>query len=860
MSLDRFFARAEIPAGLDDELRALAREGTIVFVMRSAGWLNLSFIRWLLRRLGMPALGAAIGLGHFFRLLIGRRSTLAALRGAIGAQAPALIFLRRPSVFRAKGIASDEGGGGGRGGGGGAGAGAQSKDPFRALCELQRAGGRPLYLVPILYIWSRRPKRLKPSLIDIVLGSPEAPSALATSIAFLRNYQRAFVRMGRPIALADFLSAESRRGAAAGVDVQLTARKVRGALYYHLSREARAVIGPPFKSPRRIREEVLRDRALQETIAAEAARRARPTHEIDRQADRMVREIAARMSPLFFEIIRPLVVWICTRLYQGIELDEEGIAEVRQAANSGGLVLCPSHKSHMDYVILTLMFYQKGLLPPHVAAGINLAFWPFGAIARWCGGFFIRRSFKGDRLYSAVVRAYVKRLMRDGFPQEFFIEGGRSRTGKLAFPKTGLLAMEVDAWHEGAERDLFFVPVAIDYEKLPEGKSYARELGGGDKKKESFWSLLEARKILRSRHGRIYVQFDRPISLAALTGGRRAGGDGNGEGNGTAEDKRRAFVQSLANRIAYGINRASTITPVGLCAAALLSGTEAVGGAELAWRIALLRRIALEGGGRMPAALASGSLDPAQKGGAGDGDGPVAEALRFLHRDGLIEIAGAAEQRHLRRAPFPARRARLLSQQRGASLRRLRDRRGGARRPPAGEPRRGTYARGRHPLAVAAVQAGVHVPRRRRLRDDLRRDPAGDGHARAWRGTGGERSRPRRGLPIPDGATLRRRLSHRRRQPHNVGRGRQAVICAERPAARGRRGHRGSGRTRGGIEGDAGERDRMAGRRRGVRDDGRGGRLCPPARRARMARVARTRAGVRHRPLPSPPSIPVTPA
>ena len=226
------------------------------------------------------------------------------------------------------------------------------------------------------------------------------------------------------------------------------------------------------------------------------------------------------MSPLFFEFIRPLVVWICTRLYQGIHLDEEGIAEVRQAANRGGLILCPSHKSHMDYVILTLLFYEKGLLPPHVAAGINLAFWPFGAIARWCGGFFIRRSFKGDHLYSAVVRAYVKRLMRDGFPQEFFIEGGRSRTGKLAFPKTGLLAMEVDAWREGAGEDLFFVPVAIDYEKLPEGGSYARELGGGEKKKENVWSLLEARKILRTRHGRIYVQFDRPISLAELTGGR----------------------------------------------------------------------------------------------------------------------------------------------------------------------------------------------------------------------------------------------------------------------------------------------------------------------------------------------------
>ncbi len=625
MRFDRFFARAELPAGLEDELRALAHEGTLVFVMRSAGWLNLSFIRWLVRRLGLATLGAALGLGPMFRTLIGRRGTLGALRAAVSAHVPTLIFLRRPSVFHAKGIPGANGG----------------DDPFRVLCELQQLGGRPLYLVPILYVWSRRPQRLKASLLDLVLGSPEAPGTLATSIAFLRHYQRAFVRMGAPIALGDFLSAESKRGGAGsgtvdtGADLQRAGRKVRGALYYHLSRETRAIVGPPFKSPGRVREEVMRDRALQETITVEAERSARPAAEVARQAERNVKEIAARMSPLFFEFIRPFVVWLCTRLYQGIHLDEEGIAEVRQAANRGGLVLCPSHKSHMDYVILTLLFYEKGLLPPHVAAGINLAFWPFGAIARWCGGFFIRRSFKGDHLYSAVVRAYVKRLMRDGFPQEFFIEGGRSRTGKLAFPKTGLLAMEVDAWREGAGEDLFFVPVAIDYEKLPEGGSYARELGGGEKKKENVWSLLEARKILRTRHGRIYVQFDRPISLAELTGGRERPlvvGERQGDAG------RRAFVQSLANRIAYGINRASTITPVGLCAAALLSGTEAsaITGAELTWRLGLLRRIAVEGGGRLPAALAEAELDPAAS-------GPVGEALALLRRDGVVDARGAGD-------------------------------------------------------------------------------------------------------------------------------------------------------------------------------------------------------------------------
>jgi glycerol-3-phosphate O-acyltransferase len=598
MWLGKQFGRADIPAGLYDELRALSGRGAIVFVMRSAGWLNLSFIRWLVRRLALPAVGAAVGLGAFWRLLLAGRGTAAALRAAVAARAPALVFLRRPSVFHAKGIGAERG----------------QDDPFAVLVRSQASLPHPIFLVPILYIWSRRPQRLKPSLIDIVLGSPEAPGIMATSVAFLRNYHRAFVRMGRPIDLADFLAAGG----------PLIARKVRGALYYHLSREARAVVGPPFKGPARVRDEVLRDRGLQEVIAAEARELGRPEAELTRRAARNVHEIAARMSPMFMEIIRPVAAWICDRLYDGIELDEAGLAEVRQAANQGGLVLCPSHKSHMDYVLLSWLFYDNGILPPHVAAGINLAFWPFAPIARWSGAFFIRRSVKGDRLYTAVLRAYVKRLMRDGFPQEFFIEGGRSRTGKLAAPKTGLLAMEVDAWRESTIEDLFFVPIAIDYEKLPEGKSYARELSGGEKRKESFGALLRARKILRSRHGRIYVQFERPISLRALAAERPTG-----EGDGP----RRAFVQSLANRIAYGINRASTITPVGLCAVALLAGPGTISGAQLAARIALLRAIATRDGGRISSSLADASTEPTQA-------GPIGEAMARLIRDGLAIARG----------------------------------------------------------------------------------------------------------------------------------------------------------------------------------------------------------------------------
>src|SRR6185369_14396678 len=195
---------------------------------------------------------------------------------------------------------------------------------------------------------SRRAQRIKPSLIDIVLGSTEAPGVLATTLAFLRNFRRAFVRVGAPVDLRAFLQTQAGAGAGAEARRGGAARKLRGVLYYHLSREARTVLGPPFKEPARLREEVLRDRALQETIAAVSRDAGRPPEDVTRDAARMVREIAARMSPLAFEMVRPLARWVVSRLYQGIEIDEAGLGEVRQAANRGALVLCPSHKSHMD--------------------------------------------------------------------------------------------------------------------------------------------------------------------------------------------------------------------------------------------------------------------------------------------------------------------------------------------------------------------------------------------------------------------------------------------------------------------------------------------------------------------------------
>jgi glycerol-3-phosphate O-acyltransferase len=241
----------------------------------------------------------------------------------------------------------------------------------------------------------------------------------------------------------------------------------------------------------------------------------------------------------------------------------------------------------------------------------------------------------------------VKHLLRDGFPQEFYVEGGRSRTGKLLPPKTGLVSMEVDAWLDGAAPDVLFVPISIDYERLIEAGSYARELAGGEKEKENLRGLLGIFSVLFRRYQRLYVQFEPPISLAALARDRLGPGATSlavddawageaGDGPGGGADSKRRLVQAVANRIAWGIGRATTVTPAGLVATALLADAGPVPAATVASRIELLRYLAATDGARFARGLEGASNDPRAA-------GPIADALRRLEREKLARAVPGAE-------------------------------------------------------------------------------------------------------------------------------------------------------------------------------------------------------------------------
>ena len=213
------------------------------------------------------------------------------------------------------------------------------------------------------------------------------------------------------------------------------ARKVRSTLHVHLARETRTVFGPPFKPPERVIDETLRDRALRRSFQVIADTSGRRAESVLREARRDLNAIAARLHPTVLALANPLMSLVFRFMYDGIDVDEAGLERAMRASQGAPIVLCPSHKSHIDYLVLSWALWHRGYQAPLVAAGSNLSFFPLGPFLRRCGAFFLRRTFGGDKVYTATFKAYVRKLVRDGVHQEFFLEGGRSRTGKLLPPE-----------------------------------------------------------------------------------------------------------------------------------------------------------------------------------------------------------------------------------------------------------------------------------------------------------------------------------------------------------------------------------------------------------------------------------------
>jgi glycerol-3-phosphate O-acyltransferase len=569
----RFFEHIHADETWVATVRDAAARGSVVYILRNLSFLDFLALDHLTKRHGLPRIRFANDLGLWVLEPMGK-GWLSALRPQSKVDAAeeltqvieqggsAALFLKGPSaVLDVSGRKV-----------GPRRARSEGDDLIRALFALQRSRATPILLVPQVFVWTKSPDRRGGGVVDALLGTREWPGKIRTTMQFLRNYKNVIFRAGEPVDLAEFLDmAETPSLAASDEDDSACVRRLTYALLRRLERERRTIVGPVRKGNDRMRSEIIKSPRLQGIIRDLAGEGEKERLVLANRAYGMLRELESQPEGGVIRALDVALDTIINRIYDGVEVDQEGLERVRDASKRGTLVLLPSHKSHLDYLMLSFVFYHANLQLPLIAAGDNLSFFPLGLVLRRGGAFFIRRSFSGDRLYGAVVDAYVRRLIREGYSIEFFLEGGRSRTGKLLPPKLGLLNMVVEAALAVPNKELFFVPVSIGYDRLVEGTSYVRELTGGEKQEEDARGLLKTTGLLRGRYGRLNIQFGEILSLRDIRANGEPASASDGERPALHPAKRRALVTRLAHRVMAEINDATAVTPGAVVATALLN-------------------------------------------------------------------------------------------------------------------------------------------------------------------------------------------------------------------------------------------------------------------------------------------------
>jgi glycerol-3-phosphate O-acyltransferase len=435
-------------------------------------------------------------------------------------------------------------------------------DPLEHLLEIQKTSDRPIFIVPLVLLYSRRPEgQHRWAVVEFFLGQKKPFGFLRKVISSIRGNPYAVMETGEPMNMLEVLPELS--------DNLWQKRKqifeLRRTLIDSIDEIKRVVVGPIMKSKLEMKEIILHHPKLESMMERRARATSQEVWRVRMEADSYLEEIAATYSITFIQIAAKFFNWVWNNLFDGIELDSDSLQKVKRAARNHTIVYIPCHKSHMDYLLLSQLLYSNNLYAPFIAAGKNLSFWPLGPIFRMGGAFFIRRSFKGLKLYAEVFALYVKTMVQQGYNIEFFIEGGRSRTGKLVLPKLGLLAILIQAVEEGFCDDLVFVPTSICYDRIPEVESYLKEITGGSKEKENLGQLVGVRRVLRKRYGRAYLKFAEPISL------RRYLERHNYDLGSMAPKQRHAMYRHFAYRIINFINQESMVTAYSLAASALLA-------------------------------------------------------------------------------------------------------------------------------------------------------------------------------------------------------------------------------------------------------------------------------------------------
>ncbi|MCA1777815.1 MAG: glycerol-3-phosphate 1-O-acyltransferase PlsB [Xanthomonadaceae bacterium] len=434
-------------------------------------------------------------------------------------------------------------------------------------------------IVPVTVLIGRAPDK-EQSIAKILFSENwDLGGRVRRFLTTLINGRATFVQFGKPVALTEIVAhgAGEQREAGETVEDQrreerrpeVALRRVGRLLRVHFKRVRTAAIGPDRSHRRTLVDRIAHSDSVRQSVAAKARRDGIEIYEAEAAARKYAREIAADYSYSFIRLAEIVFGWFWNRIYRGIEVFH--FNRFRDAQQGHEVIYVPCHRSHIDYMLLSFILYRRGFVPPHIAAGINLNLPVVGRLLRYGGAFYLRRSFRAQPLYSAVFNEYVRTIISKGVALEYFVEGTRSRTGRMLPPRAGMLSITLRAFLRDRERPLLFQPVYIGYERLAEGSSYITELSGQQKKPESLADFRNVINIIRKNYGQVQVSFGEPIRLNCLLDEHAPGWAEQEFGPQSKPAWLPNVVGQLADRILVNINSAAHVNPINLLAATLLA-------------------------------------------------------------------------------------------------------------------------------------------------------------------------------------------------------------------------------------------------------------------------------------------------
>jgi glycerol-3-phosphate O-acyltransferase len=412
------------------------------------------------------------------------------------------------------------------------------------------------FMMPVRILWvppERKGKRtVRWSDLILKFGDPRDPRGIRPHL--IRNFRKDRVAhiVGAGAPVSEMASAHSDSGTLDSLGSYVTRRAWRA-----LDAKEREIRGNRYKTPRFVPEAIFSRRSFQEDVHRIAAETGITADAADKKAAKYLKEIAATHSPLVIDLVASAIHSLYRQGYGEIKYHPEQVKRLAQYGQSHPVVFLPSHRSNMDRLSLQFMLWENDLPPNHTAGGINLNFFPVGPLVRRTGVFFIRRSFRDNPLYKAVLQNYLDYLIEKRFNLEWYLEGGRSRSGRLLPPKLGMLNYVVDAQRRGKADDVLLIPVSIVYDQIQDVRDYAREAQGGDKEKESIGWLFKAVSSVRQRYGDIHIRFGDPVSVRGFAE--------------ESEEDRSIVVPKMAFEVMYRIGKVTPVTPTALVSIALLA-------------------------------------------------------------------------------------------------------------------------------------------------------------------------------------------------------------------------------------------------------------------------------------------------